>query len=76
MKFTFDDKNEKVEKPYASYKDTGTLGVFKYTLYESIEFDKTTSHTFKVVMDDPAASTHADYRFYIDYILFEPIIED
>ncbi len=75
MKFTFDDKNEKVEKPYMSYKDTGTLGVFQYTLYDSIEFDKTTSHTFKVVVDDPAASTSGDYRFYIDYILFEPIIE-
>ena len=75
MKFTFDDKNEKVEKPYMSYKDTGTLGVFKYTLYDSIEFDKTMSHTFKIVVDDPAASTSSDYRFYIDYILFEPIIE-
>ncbi len=74
MKISFDGENEISCKPYTSYTGTA-LDLFQYTAYEELEFNSTTSHTFKLVMDDPAASTQKKYRIYLDYILFEPITE-
>ena len=49
--------------------------MFTSTIYDEIEFTSTSSHQFKLVMKDPAASTNSNYRIMIDYILFEPITE-
>lgn len=73
MKFSFDGENEINAKPYS--KAPSALGLFQYTIYENLTFDHTSTHTFKLVMDDPAASTQAKYRIMIDYVLFEPITE-
>ena len=75
MKISFDGENEISCKPYTSYTGTA-LDLFQYTAYEELEFSRTTNHTFKLVIDDPAASTHSKYRIYLDYILFEPIINE
>lgn len=75
MKISFDGENEISCKPYTSYTGTA-LDLFQYTAYEELEFSRTTNHTFKLVIDDPAASTQSKYRIYLDYILFEPIINE
>lgn len=75
LKFTFDGANETACKPYMTVKDN-KLGVYQYVIYDELEFTETSTHTFKLVMNDPAASTHASYRMYIDYVLFEPITEE
>lgn len=72
MRITIDDGNEVSVKPYTSIS-SNTLGNYQYVIYEEIEFDATASHTFKLVMNDPVASTSSSYRIMIDYLLFEPL---
>ncbi|NDV63653.1 DUF5108 domain-containing protein [Bacteroides sp. 224] len=40
-----------------------------------LEFTETETHTLKMVVQDPAASSHTQFRMYFDYLLFEPVIE-
>ncbi len=74
MKFTFDGENQVITKPYMTVP-ANTLDCYQAVIYDEIEFDSTSEHVFKLVMDDPAASTNSSYRIMIDYILFEPITE-
>ena len=48
-------------------------GVYEGTLYDEIEFTETTSHTFKFVIMDPAASTNSKVYLQFDTITFTPI---
>lgn len=48
-------------------------GVYEGTLYDEIEFDETTSHTFKFIIMDPAASTSSKVYLQFDAITFTPI---
>ena len=48
-------------------------GVYQGTLYDEIEFDETTSHTFKFIIMDPAASTSSKVYLQFDAITFTPI---
>ena len=76
MEFTIDEANTKTVSPYMSSDvHTGGSYMFTSTIYDEIEFTSTSSHQFKLVMKDPAASTNSNYRIMIDYILFEPITE-
>lgn len=75
MQFSFDNDNNINPSVYASVSDK-TLNVYKTVLYEELEFTKTASHNLKMVIMDPAASTHEKFRIYLDYLLFEPIIEE
>lgn len=74
MKFSFDGDHDVTILPYRSILSS-SLNVYTYVAYDEIEFTTTTTHDFKVVVMDPAASTHASYRLYLDYLLFEPIID-
>jgi len=81
MKFTFDGAVSIEPTPYSASNPDGTkvipsstLGVYKYLLYDELEFDKTASHTLKIVVMDPAASSNSAFRIYLDYLLFEPIL--
>lgn len=74
MKFTIDDENQVITKPYTTVLNN-TLDCYQAVIYDEIEFDSTSDHVIKLVMDDPAASTNSKYRIMIDYILFEPITE-
>lgn len=76
MDISFDGENTVTCYPYMSDHKTGGSYNFTYTIYEELEFTTTTSHTFKLILNDPVASTNASYRIMIDYILFEPIIEE
>lgn len=74
MKFTFDGEHAVTISPYTTIPSS-SLNVYKYVAYEELEFTSTTTHDFKVVVMDPAASTNTSYRLYLDYLLFEPIID-
>lgn len=74
MKFSFDGEHVKDVLPYPTIPSS-SLNVYKYVAYEEIEFTTTSTHDFKVVVMDPAASTNSAFRLYLDYLLFEPIID-
>lgn len=75
LKITFDGENETVCKPYMTIP-TSSLDVYQYVIYNELEFTETATHTFKVLVNDPAASSNSNYRIYLDYVLFEPITEE
>ena len=72
MEFSFDDNISIKTKPYATVS-VNTLGMYNTVLFEEVEFDATSTHNFKIVILDPAASRSSDYRIQLDYLLFEPI---
>ncbi len=74
MKFSFDGEHAITISPYTTIPSSA-LNVYQYVAYEELEFTTTTSHDFKIVVMDPAASTNGSYRLYFDYLLFEPIID-
>lgn len=76
MRFTFDGETpeDTNPKPYMSVP-SNKLGCYQVVICNEIEFDSTSDHVFRIMMDDPAASTNSSYRIMIDYILFEPITE-
>lgn len=73
MDISFDDKAITCY-PYMSDHKTGGSYNFLYEVGEWV-FGETSSHTFKLLLKDPVASSNGSYRMYIDYILFEPVIE-
>lgn len=72
MQFSFDDGNTQLIAPYATVS-SNTLDDYEATLYDELEFTSTGSHTLKIVVMDPAASTNSNFRIQLDYLLFEPI---
>lgn len=77
MKFTFDDDTKTdVEVPIYASITANTLGRYDVVIYDEIEFSKTKVHSMKMLVADPAASTHSKFRIQLDYMTFEPIIED
>lgn len=75
MTFSFDGENSVTHAPYTTVPSK-TLGSYSYVIYDELEFTETSTHTFRLVMNDPAASNNASYRIYIDYLLFEPIFDE
>lgn len=68
--FTLDEEVSEVD----IYKGaTATVGIASNTVFESIEFDLTEQHQFKLLLQDARASTHSSYRLQLDYIKFTPI---
>lgn len=64
---------EPVTKAVFSSIETDALSFYTIELFEEIEFTTLSRHPLKITLNDPAASTHAQSRVMIDYILFEPI---
>lgn len=75
VKISFDNENEVTHTLYTTVNDN-KLGLYQYTIYDELEFTDTSAHTFKILINDPAASQHESYRIYLDYLLFEPITEE
>ena len=75
MIFSFDGENSVTCAPYTTVPSK-TLGCYSYVLYSELEFTETSTHTFRLVMNDPAASKDPNYRILIDYLLFEPIFDE
>jgi uncharacterized surface protein with fasciclin (FAS1) repeats len=72
MKMTIDDANTIYTAPYTTVT-SAFAGVYQATLYDQIEFNETSSHTFKFVVLDPAASTNSKFSLQLDCITFIPI---
>ncbi|HJD76542.1 putative surface protein with fasciclin (FAS1) repeats [Bacteroides reticulotermitis] len=77
MIFSFDneDATKIYTKPFTEVS-ANTLGVYSAVVYEELEFAKTGAHTFKIVINDPTASTNSNFRMQLDYLLFTPIIDE
>ena len=77
IRFMFDDKTETTnEVPIYANVSENKLGIYDTVIYDAIEFSTTGKHSMKMVVVDPAASTHNKFRIQIDYMIFEPIIEE
>lgn len=48
-------------------------GLYTSTLFDEIEFPETSTHTMRMVVLDPAASTNSKFCLQIDYLRFIPI---
>ena len=77
IQFTFDNSPETtVQVPVYTNVPKKSLGVYEAVIHEEIEFAKTGNHTLKLVIMDPSAATNSNFRVYLDYLLFEPIIDE
>ena len=77
MRFTFDgDSETTTEIPIYASITANTLGLYDTVIYDEIEFSKTGTHSMKMVIADPAATSNSKFRIQLDYMTFEPIIED
>jgi uncharacterized surface protein with fasciclin (FAS1) repeats len=74
MRISFDGTNNANVSPYTTVTSS-LAGVYESTLYSEIEFDETSSHTFKIVVMDPSASTNTKFSLQLDAITFTPITE-
>lgn len=72
MKISFDGVNEKNVSPYTTVANN-LAGVYESTLYETITFNSTSTHDFKIVVMDPAASSNQYFSLQLDAITFTPI---
>lgn len=77
IRFTFDGDSETTTEItiYASIT-ANTLGLYDTVIYDEIEFSKTGTHSMKMVIADPTATSNSKFRIQLDYMTFEPIIED
>lgn len=75
--FSFDGSNSSskstAKRVYDGIKDDTNHTYNNITLFDAIEFDKTQSHSLKLTIQDPTASTNANFRLMLDYLLFEPV---
>lgn len=80
LEVTFDGKNKIFVAPYTqvAVAPGSTLkiplpGVYTTVLYDEIEFDSTSSHTFSFKIKDGAASSNRNFSLQFDTITFEPV---
>ena len=77
IRFTFDgDSETTTEIPIYASITANTLGLYDTVIYDEIEFSKTGTHSMKMVIADPAATSNSKFRIQLDYMTFEPKIED
>ena len=76
IKVSFDDDPAATgfSAPYTTVTNAYlTGGIFTTQLFEEVEFNETTSHNFKMIIMDPAASSNRSFSIQIDCIRFIPI---
>lgn len=74
------DNDEKLSYQASFYKgilaNSGlSNGLYSITMFDELEFTETTTHQFKVVLQDPRASSHKTYALLLDYVEFIPITD-
>lgn len=67
-----DPSTQRNTAPYTTVSKS-TAGVYSAVLYDEIEFSTTASHTFRLVVMDPAASSNKNFSLQFDCITFIPI---
>jgi uncharacterized surface protein with fasciclin (FAS1) repeats len=75
MRFSFNGEHVKDLSPYATVPGN-TLNVYDYVVYDDLVLTKTGDYNFKIVVTDPSAGTSDKFRIQLDYLLFEPIIDE
>ncbi|MCC8174349.1 MAG: DUF5108 domain-containing protein [Odoribacter sp.] len=74
--FSFEDiPTSTVQKYIYETVTNNTVGVYNIVLWDEIEFEITTKHTFKLVLMDSRASSNSDYRLQLDYVKFTPLFD-
>lgn len=76
LEVTFDGKDRNYVAPYTLVKSSSNVvlpGVYTTVLYDEIEFDSTSSHTFSFKVKDGAASTNKNFSLQFDTITFVPV---
>lgn len=74
VKFTLDDLPfEATLYKQSKISAQSSALMLEDVLWTEIEFPETGSHTFGLVVMDPLASTHSNYRLLLDYLKFEPV---
>lgn len=69
---TFDGENQIETAPYTTVSSM-LPGMYTCTLYDEIEFDETSTHKFKFIVNDQAASTNKNFSLQFDCLTFTPI---
>ena len=72
IRMTIDGDNLKSVTPYTTVP-RNVAKVYTATLYDEVEFEQTSTHDFKFVVMDPAASTNSRFSLQFDCITFTPI---
>jgi hypothetical protein len=72
IRMTIDGENLKSVTPYTTVP-RNVAKVYTATLYDEVEFEQTSTHDFKFVVMDPAASTNSRFSLQFDCITFTPI---
>lgn len=74
LRLSFDGREDYTvfTAPYTMVPETLPY-IYIVTLYDEIEFAQTSSHQFRMVVLDPAASSNGNFSLQFDYIKFTPI---
>lgn len=75
LKMGFDD-NEDMQvftAPYTKVPSKTSYGTHTSVIFDEVDFDVTSAHTFKFTVMDPAASSHNGFSLQFDNIRFIPI---
>lgn len=72
--FSFEDMPDSPVSNVVLYSDkTTAMGIYESLVFRSVEFNETSKHALKIVVNDPAASNFSPFYLRLDYIMFEPI---
>lgn len=76
IEMSFDGKDKKYDAPYTkipTYKPLQHNGAYDVEIYDVVEFESTSSHTFTFTVKDGAAATESKYSLMFDTITFIPV---
>lgn len=75
VKMTFDDREDMqvFTAPYTKVPSKTSYGTHTSVIFDEVDFDVTSPHTFKFTVMDPAASSHNGFSLQFDNIRFIPI---
>lgn len=73
---SFDGKDKKYDAPYTkipTIKPIQAAGAYPIEIYDVVEFESTSTHTFTITVKDGAAATNTKYSLQFDTITFIPV---
>lgn len=76
LEMSFDGKDKKYDAPYTkipTIKPIQAAGAYPIEIYDVVEFESTSSHTFTFTVKDGAAATNTKYSLQFDTITFIPV---
>lgn len=76
LEMSFDGKDKKYDAPYTkipTIKPIQAAGAYPIEIYDVVEFESTSTHTFTITVKDGAAATNTKYSLQFDTITFIPV---